>query len=332
MIKKVMQPDCIPGKSAFFMPSGTGPCRFGQYNVFHRMVLDSIGYADVPIFSPNQDTTFYSDLGIVGKDFTMHAWRGIIAYELLNKCLHEVRPYEKNKGFADELYKNYLQKLYLSLKSNNGNLEEILKDIREDFENLPKHKDRKPLIGIIGEIFVRSHKFSNENLIRKVESLGGEVWLAPVEEWIYYINLMGLKKALLKKEWSDIINFLLKKFFQKRIEHKLARHFNGFLKTLKEPETKEILNKASPYLHSSFEGEAILSIGKCIDLLERGASGVINAMPFGCMPGTIVTAILRGVYRDYGVPYISIPYDGTESPSTDIQIEAFMDQAREYSR
>jgi len=332
MIKKVMQPDFIPGKSAFFMPSGTGPCRFGQYNVFHRMVLDSIGYADVPIFSPNQDTTFYSDLGIVGKDFTMHAWRGIIAYELLNKCLHEVRPYEKNKGFADELYKNYLQKLYLSLKSNNGNLEEILKDIREDFENLPKHKDRKPLIGIIGEIFVRSHKFSNENLIRKVESLGGEVWLAPVEEWIYYINLMGLKKALLKKEWSDIINFLLKKFFQKRIEHKLARHFNGFLKTLKEPETKEILNKASPYLHSSFEGEAILSIGKCIDLLERGASGVINAMPFGCMPGTIVTAILRGVYRDYGVPYISIPYDGTESPSTDIQIEAFMDQAREYSR
>jgi len=332
MIKKVMQADFIPGKSAFFMPSGTGPCRFGQYNVFHSMVLDSLGYADVPIFSPNQDTTFYSDLGIVGKDFTMHAWRGIIAYELLNKCLHEVRPYEKNKGFADELYKNYLQKLYLSLKSNNGNLEEILKDIREDFENLPKHKDRKPLIGIIGEIFVRSHKFSNENLIRKVESLGGKVWLAPVEEWIYYVNLMGLKKALLKKEWSDIINFLLKKFFQKRIEHKLARHFNGFLKTLKEPETKEILNKASPYLHSSFEGEAILSIGKCIDLLEKGASGIINAMPFGCMPGTIVTALLRGVSRDFGIPCTSIPYEGAESPSTDIQLEAFMDQAREYSR
>ncbi len=332
MIKKVMQPDFIPEKSAFFMPTGTGPCRFGQYNVFHRLVLDNLGYEDVPIFSPNQDTTFYSDLGIVGKDFTMHAWKGIIAYELLNKCLHEVRPYEKHKGSADELYENYLQKLYLSLKSNNSNLEKIMKDIKRDFENLSVYNDKKPLIGIIGEIFVRSHRFSNDDLIKKVEAFGGEVWLAPVEEWIYYVNLMGLKKALLKKERSDIINFLLKKFFQKRIEHKLARHFNGFLKTLKEPETKEILNKASPYLHSSFEGEAILSIGKCIDLLERGASGVINAMPFGCMPGTIVTAILRGVNRDYGVPYISILYDGTESPSTDIQLEAFMDQAREYSR
>jgi predicted nucleotide-binding protein (sugar kinase/HSP70/actin superfamily) len=143
---------------------------------------------------------------------------------------------------------------------------------------------------------------------------------------------MGLKKALLKREKSAIINFLLKRFFQERIEHRFAEHFKGFLKTLKEPVTKKILDKASPYLHSSFEGEAVLSIGKSIDLTERGASGVVNAMPFGCMPGTIVTAILRGVSRDYGIPCISVPYDGTESPTTEIQLEAFMDQAREYSK
>jgi predicted CoA-substrate-specific enzyme activase len=333
MIKKVMQPDFIPEKSAFFMPSGTGPCRFGQYNIFHRLVLDSLGHEDVPIFSPNQDTTFYQDLGIVGKDFTMHAWKGIISYEFLNKCLHEIRPYETSKGSADELYEGYVKKLYQSLRNNTKNyknsLEETLKGIRRDFENLSRYNGRKPLIGIIGEIFVRSHKFSNENLIRKVEALGGEVWLAPVEEWIYYVNFMGLKKALLKKERSGIISFLLKEFFQKRIEHKLAKYFKGFLKTLKEPETKEIVKKASPYIHSSFEGETILSVGKSIDLFERGASGIVNAMPFGCMPGTIVTAILRGVSKDHGIPCISIPYDGTESATTDIQLEAFMDQARQ---
>jgi predicted nucleotide-binding protein (sugar kinase/HSP70/actin superfamily) len=331
MIRKAMEPDFNPVKSAFFMPSGSGPCRFGQYNVFHRLVLDSIGYPDVPIFSPNQDTTFYRDLGIVGKDFTMHAWKGIIALEFLLKCLHETRPYEKDKGTADGLYRDYLQKAYLSLQSrSNGNIEEILYEIRRDFENIPRDNGRKPLIGIIGEIFVRSHRFSNEDLVRKIEGLGGEVWLAPVEEWIYYVNLVGLRKALLKKEKSVIISFFLKKFFQKRIEHRFAKHFHGFLKTLKEPDTKEIIEKASPYLHSSFEGEAILSIGKSIDLIERGASGIINAMPFGCMPGTIVTALLRGVSRDYGIPCISIPYDGTESLTTEIQLEAFMDQSREY--
>lgn len=329
MIKKVLQPDFIPEKSAFFMPSGTGPCRFGQYNVFHRLILDELGYEDVPIFSPNQDTTFYSDLGIIGKDFTMHAWKGIIACELLTKCLHETRPYEIYRGSADELYESYLKTLYLSLRNSADYLEGILKNIRRDFENLPAYKDRKPLIGVIGEIFVRCHRFSNEDLIKKVEALGGEVWLAPVEEWIYYVNLMGLKKALLKKDKSAIISFLLKKFFQKKIEHRFAKYFKGFLKTLKEPDSKEILEKASPYIHSSFEGETILSIGKCVDLVERGASGIINAMPFGCMPGTIVTALLTGVGKDYDTPCISIPYDGTESPTIAIQLEAFMDQSKQ---
>jgi predicted nucleotide-binding protein (sugar kinase/HSP70/actin superfamily) len=76
MVKKTMEPDFNPGKSAFFMPSGSGPCRFGQYNVFHNLVLKELGVDDVPIFSPNQDENFYRHLGIVGGDFAMNSWKG----------------------------------------------------------------------------------------------------------------------------------------------------------------------------------------------------------------------------------------------------------------
>ena len=332
MLKKVFSADFRPEASAFFMPSGTGPCRFGQYNVLHRMILDELGYRDVPIFSPNQDTNFYKQLGILGKAFSTYAWEGIIAYELLVKCLHETRPYEREKGGADALHRAYLKRLHTSLRGADGSVEVVLRNIRRDFEKLPLHKEKKPLIGIVGEIFVRSHRFSNEDLIRKVENLGGQAWLAPMEEWIYYVNAMAIRKALINKDRSAMIEILLKRFFQKRMEHRLSRYFKGFLKTLSEPDTQEILKKASPYLHDSFEGEAILSIGKSIDLIERGASGIINAMPFGCMPGTVVTTLMHGLARDYGIPCISIPYDGTESPTTEIQLEAFMNQATEYSR
>ncbi|HET6514422.1 MAG TPA: acyl-CoA dehydratase activase [Thermodesulfovibrionales bacterium] len=332
MLKKVFSSDFREDESAFFMPSGSGPCRFGQYNVFHRMVLDDLGYRNVPIFSPNQDVGFYRELGMVGKGYPLKIWRGVVAIELLNKSLHETRPYEKEKGSADQLHAKHLEGIYRSLKGADGRIETALEKMRRDFEDLPKVKGKRPLIGIVGEIFVRSHTFSNENLIRKIEALGGEAWLAPVEEWIYYVNHMGLRKALIKKDGSAIIDFLLKTFLQRRIEHRFGRYSRGFLKTLKEPDTREILKKASPYLHDSFEGEAILSIGKSIDLIERGISGIINAMPFGCMPGTIVTTLMRGVSRDYGVPCISIPYDGSESSATEIQIEAFMNQAAVYSR
>ncbi len=121
-----------------------------------------------------------------------------------------------------------------------------------------------------------------------------------------------------------MMNISLKRYFQKRIEHRYARCFSGFLKTLEEPATREILDNASPYVHESFEGEAVLSVGKVIDLVENGAAGIINAMPFGCMPGTIVTALLKAVSRECGIPCISIPYDGSESLATMLQLEAFM--------
>jgi len=331
MLRKIFSSDFMPDESAFFMPSGTGPCRFGQYNISHKLILEKLGLKDVPIFAPNQDVQFYRDLGIVGKDFSMKAWEGIVAYEMLTKCLHETRPYEKTKGDTDGLYNVYRERIYQSLTGKNGDMRVLLKRMKNDFLSIPKEKEKRPIVGVIGEIFVRSHRFSNEDLIRKMEALGGEVWLAPIEEWIYYVNTMSFRKALIKKDRSAMMNIFIKRFFQKRIEHRFAEPFKGFLKTLKEPETKEILAKAAPYVHDSFEGETILSVGKAIDLIERGASGIINAMPFGCMPGTIVTALMKAVSRDYDVPCISIPYDGTESPATELQLEAFMESINSSS-
>lgn len=327
MMKKVLSSDFKPEESAFFMPSGTGPCRFGQYNLFQRMLLDSMGLKEVPIFSPVQDVTLYRDLGIVGSEFIKRSWQGIVACDLLLKLLHETRPYEKEKGQTEYIYKQYLEELERAIERRNGNLEAILQRMKEDFRAIPRIKDRKPLIGIVGEIFVRSNRFSNEELVRKIESLGGEAWLSPVDEWIYYINHMSLKKAFRKKDYRGALQFLIKKFYQKRFSHRYEQNFRDLLKTVPEPDVREILENASPYIHESFEGEAILSIGKAIDMIQRGAKGIINAIPFGCMPGTAVTAIMRGVTEKYNIPSISIPYDGTESPTTQLLLEAFMEQA-----
>jgi len=332
MVRKALEPGFDPERSAFFMPSGTGPCRFGQYNIFQRLVLRDLDMEDLPVFSPNQDENFYEHLGLVGKGYAMRVWEGVVSISLLRKCLLETRPYEKEKGTADNVYQQNLLLLRAALSSRNGDIEEALKKARRGFERIPVQKETKPLIGIVGEIFVRSNRFSNENLARKVEALGGEVYLTPVDEWISYVNLMGVRKVLIKKDLSGMITLLSKRFFQKRVEHRLGKLFSGFLRTLHEPDTREVMRNAHSYIHPTFEGEAILSIGKSIDLARRGASGIINAMPFGCMPGTIVNALLRGVKNDHGIPCLSIPYDGTESLITEIQLEAFIDQAREFKQ
>jgi predicted nucleotide-binding protein (sugar kinase/HSP70/actin superfamily) len=288
-------------------------------------VLDEIGFPDVPIFSPNQDTSFYMELGIVGKDFSRQAWKGVTAIDLLMKCLHETRPYEVNLGETEHLYNSYLKKVADMVRSHNGKPVELLRDMNTAFSRVPKNNEKRPLIGIIGEIFVRQNTFSNEDLIKKVEALGGEVWLAPLEEWIYYVNLMASRKALL--QWKK--NIFSRECFDEVLSVYLTR-FVQSLRTRKEPSTKEILNNASPYLQDSFEGETILSIGKAVDFVKNGASGIISAMPFGCMPGTIVGALLKGVKQDTGIPFLSIAYDGAEANCSELQLEAFIHQTIEY--
>jgi predicted CoA-substrate-specific enzyme activase len=328
MLKKAFSKDFDPSRAAFFMPSGTGPCRFGQYNVFHRNVLERAGLPEVPVFAPNQDEGFYGSLEAVSSDFVLHAWKGIVAVELLTKCLHESRPYEDRKGSADELYGLHLGKLCNALRNGNGSMDRSLRDMHRDFAALPRTAERKPLIGVIGEIFVRSNAFSNENVVRKIEALGGEAWVAPVEEWVYYANLLDLRHAFSRRDYRAVSTTFLTRFCQRRVEHRYARYFSGYLRTLSEPSTRTVLRNAAPYLHDSFEGESVLSIGKAVDYARKGAHGIVNTMPFGCMPGTIVTALMRAVTRDHRIPVINIAYDGTEAATNDLQLEAFMDQAK----
>ena len=95
----------------------------------------------------------------------------------------------------------------------------------------------------------------------------------------------------------------------------------------------ETLQEAQPYLDSSFEGEAVLSVGKCADYMKKGVSGLINVMPFTCMPGTIVGAVMKRYQEEHNnIPFLNMAYDGQEETNTQTRLEAFMHQARQYQR
>ena len=197
-----------------------------------------------------------------------------------------------------------------------------------DFANLPRTGERRPLIGILGELYVRSNRFSNEDIVRKVENLGGEVLLSTFGEWIFYINTMSIRRCMLRREFPAAAKDAVKRCFTRKIEKRYARPFRGHLRTLHEPSVKQLLRMSAPYIPDTFEGEAVLSIGKSLDLARGGASGIINTMPFGCMPGTIVAGVMQAVRRECEIPFITLAYDGTESSAHEMQLDAFMDQAR----
>lgn len=331
MAKMVRRPDFEPDHSAFFMPSGNGPCRFGQYHRFHRMILDSLGFPQVPIFAPNQDDSFYDRLGMIGGNFTRLGWQGMVAVDLLEKKLRETRPYEKQKGETEAVYRHALGQVCQAIKERKS-LPPVLRQARKDFEDVALNGYReKPVLGIVGEIYIRSNKFSNENLVQQIEALGGEAWLPTISEWILYINFTARRKSRRERRLRQFLRLAMEERFQLKDEHAFCEVFAGALRNFPEPSIPDILSYAQPYMDSSFEGEAVLSVGKAYDYLKKNVSGIVNAMPFTCMPGAIVSTILKQFREQHdNIPFLGISYDGQEATNTRTRLEAFMYQVNHY--
>jgi len=331
MLKFTRKPGFDPDKSAFFMPSAGGGCRFGYYNILHRFVLNEQGLDEVPIFAPNQNEDFYQTLASMGDDLIRRSWQGAVSADILSKALFQTRPYELKKGETDRVYKAGLDKLVKALESG-ADMAPVMKEIRAEFQSIPADRTRpKPRVGIIGEIFVRLHTFSNQQLIEKIEELGGEVWMAPFTEWIFYINLLqriDTKKNLKLKDY--FYNCMVDREMHKE-EEKLLKPWEGYLKNLHEVKVDKCLEYAEAYLDPAFRGESILSIGKAIDFYHQGLSGVINVMPFTCMPGTISSGILKRFQQEHqGIPCLNLAFDGQLDGSLMLRLEAFVYQCREY--
>jgi predicted nucleotide-binding protein (sugar kinase/HSP70/actin superfamily) len=330
MAKKVKSADFDPKRSAFFMASGSGPCRFGQYNRFHRLVLDELGFSEVPIFAPDQDENIYGELGQVGNGFSRLAWSGMVAVDLLQKRLRTVRPYEIHRGETEKVYRHYLERVCEEIRRGNK-LSPLLREANEKFSGIEVTAQKKPIVGIVGEIYIRSNRFSNENLIGNLEQLGCEVWLPPISEWIFYTNYTSKRRNFRIGNYQGYLSTLFTSEMQRVEEHRLTRSFGDSSRRLREPRTEEIVRKASPYVHPSFEGEAILSVGKAIDFSSKGAGGIINTMPFTCMPGTVVSAVLKRCREvHHNIPLLNIAYDGQKESNTKTRLEAFVYQVNHY--
>jgi predicted CoA-substrate-specific enzyme activase len=318
--------------SAFFMPGGSGPCRFGQYNRFHRLVMDEAGFQDVPIYSPVQDQEMYKELGLIGKTFVTLGWRGVVAIDYLEKALWEIRPRERNRGETDRVYGTYLDRICDEIRQGNEDLFPVLEKAREDFAAISTHNgDGRPVVGIVGEIYIRSNPFANEHVIDRLEALGATIWMPPISEWLLYINCISKRHALRDGQWRNYLRTALKEWFQTRDEHRMERIFGGLVRNAHEPGIPETLRLAAPYVHDSFEGETILSLGKSEDFFRKGVSGIVNVGPFTCMPGTIVTGLLKR-FRDehQHLPVLNLFFDGQGDTSTQNRLEAFMHQVHQH--
>lgn len=289
------------------MAGSYGPCRLGKYSIEQMRVLQEIGI-DMPIRTSVSNSA-YRDLNI-GPDFERLAWRGIVAFDYLQKLLWRTRPYEKEHGAADNLFKEYTGKV-VELIGKKEDFNGTMSLAARAFACLiDRQLPRRPVVGINGEIFLRSNNFSNSNLVRECENAGLEVVVSPLGEWFKYTAYRNLEDAARDRQLKKSLISYIKKRIQEHDEQVIASRCTEILDE-KEPSTEALLKLSGDYLSPRCGSEAVLSIGSGLDWLKSPHfAGVISVMPHGCMPGGIVAAMSDKFSAMYHKPWINLTYDG----------------------
>lgn len=345
-----------PEKYLYFLPESDGPCRFGMYNTYQRIVLDSSpGLDRVKIVSITAKDG-YSLEGVIEQDrmldFRKATYISVVVADILERLLWRIRPYETRKGITDDFIENAMREMETVFETHGaGNdFNRILDKLEEITRNAKSLIDpavpTKPLIGIVGEIFLRMHVNSNQDLVRVLEKHGAEVVNSSLAEWVNYITYGQLRENRINFRLNfQQLNFGgLKNYFQKIVRSGTDLFYQEMKQKQFYKRTAQLIDLEHDHKVSRLEKllrrediftfdvttETCLSIAAILQFVKEGYNGVINVYPFTCMPGMTTSAIVKPVMNRMKIPYLDTPYDGSFQPGRQTAIRTFMHQASQH--
>ncbi len=304
-------------KFSFFMPTASGPCRFGSYNVLQKIVTERLGWKDrVSFWTPIDDDYFEGvDDGFAGILFA-----GFVAIDLLLAALYDVRPVETEQGAADKIFE-YYQKQLLDLleektdakltagamvaEAMSGNMfgiTRLLKRAAEAFKKIKKDVDI-PTVLVVGELYVRCDPASNDFVIRKLEKRGIRGRFAAFYEWLEYTDYQDVVKKKIPEYVSS--------FLQATIQHQLYLTVGSVLGWPRRTSVQDSIVAASPYIRENLSGEAVLTLGGPLHEWREGhIDGTVSVGPLECMPNKIAEAQFYHAAEKEGILSLTLALNG----------------------
>lgn len=344
-----------PDNYVYFLPEADGPCRFGMYNKMQRLILDRFdGFKDVPIVYISTKNAYATE-SIMPPErspiFRRLSFVAMIIADVLDRIVWRVRPYELRPGMTEAFMEKALDAMIEVIEEAGASLDfnrlyRLVEDIVLTARTfIDPHQPRRPLIGIVGEIYLRHHPDSNQDLVRQLEQFGGEAVVASCGEWINFVafeRARKLKRRLVaewrEKNYAALRGFVrrlagheIEKLYQKWRQDQVYRMALQHLDIQPDHSIRAVERRLNGNRLFSFDigTEAALSIGGALEYTHHGFNGVVNVFPFTCMPSTVCSAILKPLLHDMKIPYIDTAYDGTTQPNREAALRTFMYQAKQ---
>ena len=317
MIEAIQSRRYDADRVALLITQTGGGCRASNYIHLLRRALRRAGLGHIPVVSFNlsgmeKNPGFSLNFGLLRRMVA-----GMLYGDLLMHLGNQCRPYEVTAGETDALITRWSDDLVTRLAKSGGlnrrAMYPLMRQIAADFAAIDLRDEQKPLVGIVGEIYVKFAPLGNNNLEEFLLSEGCEVVVPGLADFMLFkidnriedINLYGGSR--LKQRAAAI--FL----------RYIARRQQCMIDAVKtQPKFRAMESfaalKASVRGFLSYGnkmGEGWLLTAEMIELIHAGVGNIICTQPFGCLPNHIVgKGMMRRLKDEFpAANIVAIDYD-----------------------
>ncbi len=334
--------------TAYFMPGAGGPCRFGQYNVFSRRLIERYQIPDAAVLTLNSANGYMG----LGDRFTLPAWRAIIIGDVMYEIWSTLMAAAADRESALEIFYREWDSLVQVVHRSWKEIRVQIRSSAQTLAGIPLKMpyEEIPKISLIGEIYVRNDPISLQKLVEKMADRGFIVRTSQTSEWIKYVDWLIKNRIEGQPDIPFWIRYFVKRHFDRKIRHLFAPSGLFFHETLY---VEDLIHAGEKFVSPMLTGEAILTVGAALHEILHPACGIISIGPFGCMPSRVAESILsekftsgeklallsqtnghdRGrkslLNKNQKLPFLAIETDGNAFPQIiEARLEAFALQSR----
>ncbi len=338
----------------YFMTTAGGPCRFGQYSVFLRGLIEKHGIEDTTLMSISSDDSY---TGFKGKDAILKLWTGIVLSDTMQDVRSFLMASAADREGAMLEFRRQWDRVLETMEKDYDRLVPALESVVSGLRRIELKRTLAdtPVVLLTGEIYVRNDGLSRRYIVEELAREGIAAKVSGVSEWVYYTD--WCYEQTLKDGYPDLkkrLALLYRSYFLRKYEKKIKDLWKkSGLVHAKSDRINHLLDHVGHVISPELKGEAILTVGAGITEVLDPFCGVVSIGPFGCMPNRISEAILSREMNREGkiasgtakrnmkpildryeeLPFLCIESDGNPFPQIiTAKLEAFMLQAWRFHR
>ncbi len=278
-----------------------GQCRASNISCLLKKALVAAGFADVPVVTISTAfNVFNSQPGfrLNKAQYIYKALLGMVYTDGLSALYHAAAARERRVGDAWMLAEQYLAPFNAgTMRLTRATVIDGLRQAVADFNRLAVDSERRPRVGLVGEIYVKYNRFVNHDLAHWLMGQGLEVILPPLLTFFLaaYIDYqIGVETHLRRPHWLSLLLTATRApvlEFVAQAEAVLQQfHYYHPRHTFEAAAAS-----AQPVLRLTHQyGEGWLLAGEVGEYAKAGVQNVICLQPFGCIANHVIA---KGVAR-----------------------------------